>query len=218
MKKLRENLLKLITGIIITVVFVRCESDTFIDLPLENNSVQDNIELLQKQFDASHLNNELRLGEGNFNVNWNTASEVFFNKHDSVQKIEIQAGLKNNISIDSELFTDKSIYKLIITIEKSNDPLFNIIRYDTYKVSKNNNPSYENIAEYSGLKYVLTVKGKIDDIITFEKGNIIASFKNNLNKASHKEAVFCDYSSFFFDSSKCGAGGGSSSSGGSGGG
>lgn len=64
---------------------------------------------------------------------------------------------------------------------------------------------------------MLTDTGKIADIITYEEGKIIASFKDNLSSASHKEPIYCDTSSFFYDSSKCGVGG-SSSGGGSGGG
>lgn len=86
MKRLAEYTSKVLIIIITISLFTTCESDTLINLPVEHNAVHENIESFQSQFKPEPINSELHLGIDNFTVYWSTASEVYFNKYDSIQK------------------------------------------------------------------------------------------------------------------------------------
>lgn len=185
-----------------------CEEENF--LPEENITSFNEFSTIQNSFNPENINKSLKLGKDNFQVNWNNYQIINFNKSTKTTTYEFDVLLKREAKLQSNLFSGEIIYKLIVTEENKQNYTFNILRFEPYKTSQNKNPGFNNIENFDGLKFTLLINGKIKDIQTYEKGIVIASFKKDiLEKPNNsddlnKESVYCDLSSFYYDSKKCG--------------
>lgn len=202
----------------ITFAVTSCTTD---ELDTSTNLVVSEAEFdtFKKGFKPKHINEELLLGEDNFQVDWNSANIINFSKSENKTVYEFSAYLDNPITTESKLFSKENIYKLIVT-QQNDRAEYKVIRFEPFEQSSNLNPSYKNLSNFSGNKYELNQLGRIESLDTYENGEVVASLDltektkiANSNLAS-KKAATCNLDAF--RCSSLGSGYSGRSSGGSG--
>ena len=198
-----------------TFVVTSCTTDA-LDRSSDTLASETEFDKFKQGFNSKHINEELLLGENNFQVDWNSSNIIGFSKSENKTVYEFDAYLNNPITTESEIFNTKNVYKLIVT-NKDNQIQYKIVRFEPFIESNNITPSYKNINDFSGNKYQLNLLGRIEQLDTYQNGEIIASL-NLTEKSSNNSSLLsklpsaCDLTSF-----TCGSSGGGSSSGGAGG-
>ena len=198
-----------------TFVVTSCTTDA-LDRSSDTLASETEFDKFKQGFNSKHINEELLLGENNFQVDWNSSNIIGFSKSENKTVYEFDAYLNNPITTESEIFNTENVYKLIVT-NKDNQIQYKIVRFEPFIESNNITPSYKNINDFSGNKYQLNLLGRIEQLDTYQNGEIIASL-NLTEKSSNNSSLLsklpsaCDLTSF-----TCGSSGGGSSSGGAGG-
>lgn len=165
----------------------------------------------QKNFNFKHINKSLHLGEDNFQVNWESFEIINFDKKEFSTTYEFDVSLKRESVVKSNLFSNRIIYKLIVNSNNKNSYTFNVIRFEPFISSLNQNPSSIDMSNFDGLKTILNMFGQVNQIDAYKNGEIISSKFNKkalvlTENVSYKEppvSAVCDNLSFFYDPEAC---------------
>ncbi len=165
----------------------------------------------QKNFNFKHINKSLHLGEDNFQVDWDSFEIIGFDKEEFSTTYEFDVILKRESVVKSNLFSNRIIYKLIVISNNENSYTFNVIRFEPFISSANQNPSSFDMSNFDGLKTTLNMFGQVNQMDAYEKGEIVSSKFNKkalvlTENVSYKEppvSPMCDILSFYYDAKAC---------------
>jgi len=119
--------------------------------------------------------------------------------------------LKRESVVKSNLSSNRIIYKLIVISNNENSYTFNVIRFEPFSSSANQNPSSFDMSNFDGLKTTLNMFGQVNQMDAYVNGEIISSKFNNkafvlTENVSYKEppvSAQCDLLSFYYDPKAC---------------
>ncbi|AIM61047.1 MULTISPECIES: hypothetical protein [Cellulophaga] len=154
----------------VSLLFVGCTNES------EDNTSTEEFKYssLKNILNTSTIEDELMLEKGSFIVDWNNPMLVEVNKKDFgndtyMFKAESKGGIYKG-----ENFLPATHWVIAKTKEGKTD--LKIHRFEPYANTITPNPSPLQKNGFNGLEFILSNTGKIDDILTYENGEVIASF------------------------------------------